>query len=58
MRFVTQRERFLLLVGEINLILIAEAGFIFLSNILKKGCLDFFFFFGERVTVTEHPMQN
>ena len=68
-----QGSDFLLLVGEINLILIVEAGFIFLSNIGSKCCLDifflaeffkkffadfFFFFFFFFATVTEHPKQS
>lgn len=41
-----------LLVGEINLNLIVEVGFIFMSNKLRRGCLDFF------ATIIEHPKLN
>lgn len=44
---------FLLLGGEMNLILIVKAGFIFLSCILRKGVK--FFFFPKLARVTEHP---
>lgn len=44
---------FLLLGGEMNLILIVKAGFIFLSCVLRKGVK--FFFFPKLARVTEHP---
>lgn len=44
---------FLLLGGEMNLILIVKAGFIFLSCILRKGVK--IFFFPKLARVTEHP---
>lgn len=45
----------LLLVGEVNLNLIVEAGFIFVSNILRRVYLDFF---AEIATAIEQPELN